>query len=569
VSCPTQHSGVVTNTGIGGDEDGDEDDEMKKNKSDNNDHDGAANTFRLTLRDGRSINLKTIRPAVLVSDASTNILKTLARANASLEDISTTVGLLPELLTAIALLFNKSVTEAVSEMASNASRSASTTCRVDPKTGDITVGGGRLPLLSTKNRTATAADTVSSGRGPAPWEDMTKIRVQNILKQLISNPLSHVMVQGNPIDDTGIKTVERKMKMDIINKTTDHNSSSLPFLNLVGDNDSRRVDANENNNNNNNINDDDDNDNNKKNNNTENVSTTISQFKESWREIGRLQDIIIKKAIALKEELAKNNIATPSSYLSSSPSEDIDYRKIEAISVVLQSIKRAQNVIKDEMINYFVTNDIVSSVESTATKYKDENVGFLGMIDEADEFDISDYKIENILNIVRPFKSNLLSTSEGKTNQEHDIVIGSGDSLMTPSLANRIVQQKNNDNANGLSSTPQSLYEAFLNNPTVREAIMDKLYPSHRINDNGQCSPNRYNRIVAENILIDNEQIFQTAINVLNASSEKYMDTTTNHTVTTNSNIATTNNYNNININNNINHTSLIGFNQLYTKNII
>ncbi|ROT62487.1 hypothetical protein C7M84_019657 [Penaeus vannamei] len=135
VSCPTQHSGVVTNTGI-----------------DDSRGDGG--------------------------DASTNILKTLARANASLDDISTTVGLLPELLTAIALFFNKNVSEIISDMVSKSS-SAYT---IDPATGDVTVDGGRLPVLNNTQHdsrtTTTAATTNSSGdriRGPAPWQDMAKI----------------------------------------------------------------------------------------------------------------------------------------------------------------------------------------------------------------------------------------------------------------------------------------------------------------------------------------------------------------------------------------------------------
>ncbi|ROT70969.1 hypothetical protein C7M84_010716 [Penaeus vannamei] len=153
-----------------------------------------------------------VRPAA-ARDASTNILKTLARANASLDDISTTVGLLPELLTAIALFFNKNVSEIISDMVSKSS-SAYT---IDPATGDVTVDGGRLPVLNNTQHdsrtTTTAATTNSSGdriRGPAPWQDMAKIHVRNILNQLISNPLSHIMVQGDPIGNVGIETVERK-----------------------------------------------------------------------------------------------------------------------------------------------------------------------------------------------------------------------------------------------------------------------------------------------------------------------------------------------------------------------
>jgi len=505
VSCPTQHSGVVTNTGI-----------------DDSRGDGGG-IFPLTLRDGRHINLKPIRPAVLVSDASTNILKTLARANASLDDISTTVGLLPELLTAIALFFNKNVSEIISDMVSKSS-SAYT---IDPATGDVTVDGGRLPVLNNTQHdsrtTTTAATTNSSGdriRGPAPWQDMAKIHVRNILNQLISNPLSHIMVQGDPIGNVGIETVERKMKMDVIDRqstttTDDGKSTSILPTDIVRDQDVINTEK----------------------------DSAITQFNQSMGEIKRLQDIVIAKASALKEELEHSN----------SLPDSISDEKTKAIVFVLKAISRAQHVIKDEIANYYATNDIVSSIENTMTRYRDENVGFLRMIDEADEFDMSNYRIENVLDIIRPVKNNtLLSTLGGKTNQEHNMIIGSGDSLMTSSLVNQISQQ--NRKTDGLSSSFANLYEAFINNHTVREAIMDKLYPVYNKKRNNNQRQYQYNRLIAENILIENKQIFQTVINVLNASSERFINNTANEQPRPSTADVS---------------SQAESFNQLYTRNIV
>nr|BDT61801.1 MAG: wsv360-like protein [Penaeus monodon endogenous nimavirus] len=193
VSMPTQFSGVVTNTGV-----------VPLS---------VPQTFEYTRRDGTRITLRKLQPAVLCSDAVTNVLDAVSRADLTLKDISVRFGYMPELITAIAAVQRRSTQAVIESMVAAAASTPSSS--IDPVSGDIVVTGGVFPTPEslTPRRILRASEGHQyASSHPSAWGINGKLQARLLPRMFVDNPLSMAAVNGVPLTDQGRQLAMEKGK---------------------------------------------------------------------------------------------------------------------------------------------------------------------------------------------------------------------------------------------------------------------------------------------------------------------------------------------------------------------
>nr|BDV49826.1 MAG: wsv360-like protein [Penaeus semisulcatus pemonivirus] len=184
VSMPTQFSGVVTNTGV-----------VPLS---------APQTFEYTRRDGTRLNLKRLQPAVLCSDAVTNVLDAVSRADLTLKGISVRFGYMPELISAIAAVQKRSTQAVIDSMVAAAASTPSSS--IDPVNGDIVVTGGVFPTPESLTPRRFIKDSEGQqyiNNRPSAWGINGKLQARLLPRMFVDNPLSMASVNGVPLTDQG------------------------------------------------------------------------------------------------------------------------------------------------------------------------------------------------------------------------------------------------------------------------------------------------------------------------------------------------------------------------------
>nr|GAV93129.1 capsid protein [Chionoecetes opilio bacilliform virus] len=183
-SMPSESSGLISNTGVICVPD-------------------EQNTFRFVRRDQTPVMLPRITPAVLCSDASSNLLDVFSRADIVLEKVNIRFGYMPELIIAIADIKNMSTTDLIKEMVARSNLSSSPNDTVDPKNGDIVITNGVFPDLQ----------NLSMKKSPK-WggNDSHKLHATNLHSFIVANPLASASVNGVPITTEGLALSEEKHK---------------------------------------------------------------------------------------------------------------------------------------------------------------------------------------------------------------------------------------------------------------------------------------------------------------------------------------------------------------------
>nr|BDT63580.1 MAG: wsv360-like protein [Pasiphaea japonica whispovirus] len=195
VSMPTESSGLVTNTGY-----------IATTGSSS----GKTDNFVYMRRDKTKVVLPRITPAVLCSDASSNLLDVFSRANVVLEDVDVRFGFMPEIILAVSKIKGISKEEAIKEMVMRSNQNGSKT-KIDPKTGDVIVKGGVFPDTRTLYSQEQMSKLISKNYNWGEGSD-TKMKARALPTFFLNNPIAAASVNGVPITLEGNALSEEKRR---------------------------------------------------------------------------------------------------------------------------------------------------------------------------------------------------------------------------------------------------------------------------------------------------------------------------------------------------------------------
>ena len=447
VSMPTQFSGLVTNTGL---------------------YMVSDEMFAFKRRDGSVVNLNKIKPAVLCSDASTNLLDEFARADTVLEDMEVRFGFMPEILNAIAKVKGTNTAEVIKEMAN---QSGSSAAMVDRGTGDVVVRKSGMAFPFT-----TAAKSKSNG-----WGNINGLLRGKLLPNFIaSNPLGAASVNGIPITPEGeyLATLKRN-KTAGISLSPVHEDDNEFGKGVVSEAAIRSLGG--------------------------KLSSELKPLKEVWDKILKLQATLSKTAVAIRDGINNKTIKNPGNATAI----------VRLLYKDFDILRKCKNLIRDTTSRLVATSDLMTGgfggdhTVAMVSPYKTEQFGVIGALSSGVQMGIGSListRSKGIEALRTATKEQItLNSGRGKCMPEHgNLSYDLGDELLTDhdsifSLMNKRVS----DEPSTLNGVVDSLVKTL---DKSKELTSSASYPvaRHESVDNDASKRRAIAKLLSENPLLLN-----------------------------------------------------------------
>lgn len=344
-------------------------------------------------------------PAVLCSDASSNLLDVFSRANVVLEDMSVRFGFMPEIITAVAKYRGISKADAIKEMVAKNSINSTSSGKgttIDAKTGDIIIRNGMFPDTRVLYQATTAADKAKWGE-----EGSQKLHVKALPVFMLNNPLAAAAVNGIPITLEGLKLVEEKRRR-AAGITSPSNNSSTPKLGdgCIGTG-ALRAAANS------------------------KLVTDLQPLREGWESIIKLQNVFSKAASELKRQAISAN---PANRTMAKETENVASKLLANLEIVLQY----REILQNQAAILVATSDLVTGgyagdpSAAMVSPVHPETTGIVGAISSPVKGLGHLLNREGVAAVNASIRQKLnLTTSNGRTLPEHGVVHKSSKELLT------------------------------------------------------------------------------------------------------------------------------------------
>ena len=368
VSMPTQFSGVVTNTGVN---------YLLPNCEHHEQH-----------TDSGTVTPH-IKSVVLCSDAISNVLDGISRADMSLENINVRFGFMPELITAIAAVQNQSERAIIDSMI--AATASSPKAKMDPSTGDIEVSGGTFPTPETLTP-GRIMKRNTAGEGLA-WGVGGKLEARLLPRMFIDNPLAIASINGVPLTEEGRQLARDKYSTSIFEGVPPMNGLLSQKSALTHEH--------------------------------------LEPLRASWNELVTLRNKISATGTAIRDHMEKNKT-------------DNDHpeakKTVDNLLSQYNTLTKALEVVAQETTKMIAASDMMfgGSGGDPATalicSVKPESLGILGAISSPIRTGVGafvDSISRGISALNDAFRNRLvLSSSGGRVQSEHGLTYGAGEELI-------------------------------------------------------------------------------------------------------------------------------------------